>query len=156
QFVDRSDFPRVLLYVKETTVDSIKALVSAAKQACHDVCHLGGELVAYADFASQVPRTLIESTETSLVLVAAVLAYLAVVFGQEAQIPRLLLSSFWGTFFMVSAIAVSHVSMDFLKCVVASVLVGLTGDNAIQFLFAARRGSLRHGIESRGGASILT
>lgn len=46
--------------------------------------------------------------------------------------------------------------MDFLKCIFASVLVGLTGDNAIQYLFASGRRPLTEGIHRRGAASILT
>ena len=38
--------------------------------------------------------------------------------------------------------------------VFASVLVGLTGDNAIQYVAAGREGRLAEGIARRGGASI--
>jgi predicted RND superfamily exporter protein len=57
---------------------------------------------------------------------------------------------------MLILIAAFRINMDFMKCIVACVLVGLTGDNAIQYLFAARGRPLEVGIKSRGEASIQT
>ncbi len=90
--------------------------------AAHE-CSAAGSLVAYAEFAELIPRTLLESFLMSLGL--------------------------------VGAIAVLGIPANMMTCMFASVLVGLTGDNAIQFLLgASRRGGLEQGIELRGVASI--
>ena len=49
-----------------------------------------------------------------------------------------------------------QLKVNFLTCIFASVLVGLTGDNAIQFLFGSKRSALEVGVLKRGSASILT
>jgi uncharacterized protein len=132
------------------------AVQEAARAQCEGRCHLTGEMVAYGDFAAAVPRTLIESMGVSLILVSAVVAYLALALGQFRLTPVILLTAFWGTFLTLDLVAVLGIPLDFLKCVVASVLVGLTGDNAIQYLFASRGKGFGAGIERRGGASVQT
>ncbi len=123
QLVDPSGAPRALLYLKDISILDLQTLKTDVARLCpNKECHAGGDLVAYSDFSTFVPKTLIESMTLSLVLVLALL----------------------------------HIPMDFMKCIIASVLVGLTGDNAVQYLFAAGKSDLRTGVNRRGGASIIT
>jgi len=65
-----------------------------------------------------------------------------------------LASSFWGVAVMLTALWATRLPLSFLTCGFASVLVGLTGDNVIQYLFARADGRLDAGVRARAGASI--
>src|SRR5262249_40161640 len=77
KFVDKNYVPRILIYVKDTSSAAMQVLKARASEICRGQCHLGGEVVAYSDFASSIPKTLINSMLISLALVAATLVYLA-------------------------------------------------------------------------------
>lgn len=156
QLVDEDGGGRALLYLKDTTVHGLEALKSAAEKTCAGTCHLAGELVAYADFSSLIPMTLLHIMHLSLALVALVIAFLAIAFRQARFLPHLLITSFWGPLCMLTLMGFMGISMDFMKCTIISVLVGLTGDNAIQFLCASKRRSLSAGVAAQGGTSIQT
>lgn len=155
--IDQVGVPRAIFYLKEASVDSLQALKKSVAQLCPGgECHLGGDLIAYSDFSTRIPRTLIDSMVLSLFLVGTIIAFLAFAFGQQRFLLQFLASSFWGPCAMLFIIALLQVPMNFMKCIFAGVLVGLTGDNVIQYLFASKRGDIREGIASRGSASLQT
>jgi predicted RND superfamily exporter protein len=157
KLIDENGVPRAILYLKENSVDSLQLLKKSIAELCpNGECHVGGDLIAYSDFSTQIPRTLINSMVLSLLMVGSIIAFLAVCFGQQRFLPQMLASSFWGPCAMLFIIALLQVPMNFMKCIFAGVLVGLTGDNVIQYLFASKRGDIREGIASRGSASLQT
>lgn len=157
QVVDSDEIPRATLYINDVSIQGLKRLEGQVHQICpNGECRLAGELIAYADFASRVPKTLIDSMVVSLVLVGLIIAFIAFAFNKQRLLPQLLASSFWGPFVMLLILVAFSIPMDFLKCIVFSILIGLTGDNAIQYLFAAGDSELSSGVENRGGASIHT
>jgi predicted exporter len=109
--------------------------------------------VTYAEFSDRVPITLYRSLGTCLGLVGLLLAAL-VVMRRVRRKAVVLAASFWGVAMMMAALWVLRVPLNFLTCIFASVLVGLTGDNIIQYLFAGPHGRLAAGIRARGAASI--
>lgn len=156
QFIAKDDKTRVLFYLKDTSVLPVEKLKHIVSEKCHNNCHLGGEVVAYSDFSGLVPKTLIDSLITSLILVSIVICFLAIAHNKEKLIPSLLLSSFWGPFFTIMILGLMHSTLDFWKSIFASILVGLTGDNAIQYLFGSEKRDILKGIEDRGASSIIT
>jgi predicted RND superfamily exporter protein len=113
-----------------------------------------GELVSYADFGEAVPQTLLRSLATCLLLVGLLIAllYRSVGIGWGG---RAALSSALGPMAALAAVWAFGLHVNFVTAVFASVLVGLTGDNAVQFACAARGRSLRGAISHRGGAAAL-
>jgi hypothetical protein len=113
-----------------------------------------GELVSYADFGEVVPRTLLHSLGSCLLLVGLVIAllYRAAGLGWGG---RAALASAWGPAVALGIVWATGMHVNFLTCVFASVLVGLCGDNAVQFACGAGRGPLRAGIDRRAGAALL-
>jgi hypothetical protein len=156
QFVDSSDLSRAILFVKDTSAVPIQQLKMKVKGICGGDCHLGGEIVAYSDFAGSVPKTLMDSLLISLILVALIIGWLGYGLNKEHLSLKLILSSFWGPVLMIAFLGIAHSTLDFWKSIFASILVGLTGDNAIQYMFASKHRNLGSGISTRGGASILT
>ena len=113
-----------------------------------------GDLVSYADFGEAVPRTLLRSLGTCLLLVGLLVAllYRSAGLGWGG---RAMLASAFGPSAALAAVWLSGLHVNFVTAVFASVLVGLTGDNAVQFACAAHGGSLRGAIARRGGAAVL-
>ena len=66
----------------------------------------------------------------------------------------MIISSFWGPAVLLCMIYLLDISINFVTCIIASTLVGLTGDNAIQFLFASNSDNLSDGILERGASSF--
>jgi predicted RND superfamily exporter protein len=156
QLIDKKDVPRALLFVRDVSVLNLQKIKSVGNEICGNRCHMGGDLIAYSDIAAEIPKTLIDSMAASIALVAGVLGFIAIALRRTKHLLVMLLSSFWGPCLMVIMMAVLHIPMDFLKCIFASTLVGLAGDNAIQYLYASEEESLHDGIEEHGGASIQT
>lgn len=135
---------RIVLYVKSASLESIAKLKRKIEmEICRQYeCRLVGEIVAYADFVRSVSETLFESLTSGLVSIVALISILAFirldlsVFPYIA--PRIIASLLWGPMAMLSLLALSQVALNMVTLICASVVVGLTGDNAIQFLFARR------------------
>jgi predicted RND superfamily exporter protein len=113
-----------------------------------------GDLVSYAEFSDVVPRTLLHSLATCLVLVGLLIWLLFRAVGLGGGLQAVLASAF-GPAAALSATWAAGIQVSFVTAVFASVLVGLTGDNAVQFACAARSGSIRGAIARRGGAAAL-
>jgi predicted RND superfamily exporter protein len=112
-----------------------------------------GDLIAYSEFAGAVPRALLTSLLTCLLLVGVVVALVVRARGTKPVI-GVLLASAWGPALVLAVISWTGVPVNFLTCVFAGVLVGLTGDNALQFVCAGPDRSIVAGASSRGAASI--
>jgi hypothetical protein len=155
--VDEEGRIRILLFINDVAIEAINGLKKQASQICQQTgCHLGGELVAYAQFAGYVPKTLFESLGASLILVAIIITFLCFAFGKQKILLSMLISSFWGPIVMIVIMGFTRTTLDFWRSLFASILVGLAGDNGIQFLFASRKKDLAEGISERGGSSVVT
>lgn len=153
QYGDR----RYNLFLHSGDTESIAQLQKQVQEICQGhSCYLAGVPIVYSEFSQKVPETLLSSFSLSLVLVSGVLVWLVFCCGSLRQAPWILLSSFWGPSLMLLLISAFSIKVNFLTCIFASVLVGLTGDNAIQFLVAARGKSLQTGLRRGGGAALVS
>jgi len=158
KFADRylsdSQDERAILYLKTTNTQKLNDLRSFVANLCpsHE-CWVGGEIIAFADFSRSLIHTLFDSFFLSLVLVGIVIVYLAWASRKHSYF-SLIIASFWGPAVILCLIYAFDLSINFVTCIIASTLVGLTGDNAIQFIFAAKDDSLEKGIEERGPSSL--
>ena len=145
---------RALLYMKDTDIIEVNRMRAEARRLCpNQECHLAGSLVSYGEFGDRVLGTLLSSLGLSLVLVAVVLLYLMTALGIQKK-TLVLLSAMWGPGALLCLFYVLHIPIFYVTSMFASVLVGLAGDNTIQYLFGARDKTLKKGIEQLGGATI--
>ncbi len=56
---------------------------------------------------------------------------------------------------MALILAISRIELNFLTSVFTSILVGICGDNAIQFLLASRNKNISHNMEQRSSGSVV-
>jgi predicted RND superfamily exporter protein len=149
------DSLRAKIYLNKTSLRDINEMRKYVEEdlCAEKECALSGALVAYAEFSQTVPKTLLISLGTSLIMVLLVL--LVLWRGKkDAPLWPLLVSGFWGVAFILVLLAVSQFKLNFVTCVVLAILVGMTGDNAIHFLLGGS--DLKKGIEEKQGASVLT
>jgi predicted RND superfamily exporter protein len=145
---------RAMVYLSSSNTAKVEALRESVAQICaKKECSLAGEVVAFAEVSQSFIKTLFESFIVSLVLVAAVIGFL-VMARRSKKLFSLLIASFWGPFAMLAVILWGGAEINSVTCIVASTVVGLTGDNAIQFLFSSKRRSLLEGVEKVSGGSL--
>lgn len=157
RYVNGEGKARLVLYLSSMELLKLNTLLAGVKAACAPVgCFAAGPLVAYSDFCDHVLGTLIKSLAVSLFLVGLVILGLGLSLGfrwREALFP-VAISCLFGPAFVILAQAVSGLDLNFFTSVVAGVLVGISGDNAIQYLWAGRKTGLLTGIDRQGGGSV--
>ncbi len=152
---------RAVLYLKEIEMKEMNVMRHyILRELCpNQECALAGALVAYADFSQMVPETLLDSFLLSLVLVFLCLLGLAYYTGNINRFPALFATALWGVAVTLILMAGLQVRVNFVTCVVVSILVGMTGDNTIQYLLGSmdsEEDSLENGIKERSGGSVIT
>jgi predicted RND superfamily exporter protein len=145
---------RSILLLNTTNTEKINLLRDKVKLLCPKrECYLTGEIIGFADFSKSLIHTLFSSLFVSLLLVSITIAFLVYI-SKNKNFINIILSSFWGPAVLLCSIYIFDISINFVTCIVASTLVGLTGDNAIQFLFASREKNLDEGIKQRSISSL--
>jgi uncharacterized protein len=146
---------RATLYLKSSDLGEIRHTVSAIQNACRGMaCRPVGESMVYLEYAQRVSRTLFESFAVSLALVGGVLLLLSFGTGIRTQL-LILYTSCWGPVAMIGVMALFKTAINPVTGIFAAILVGLTGDNAIQYLFAGRDSDLESGVRRQASASVL-
>ena len=155
-FFSQSKRSRAILYVRDTHTEPMMKLLRAIEVLCGVDCSATSESAAHAEFSARVPQAFVESFATSLAMVCFILLLLV---GLLTQAPRpyvaILLSTMWGPFVILSLFWLFDTNINFMACLFMTVLIGLAGDNAIQFLFAARKSKLSDGLSRRGSGSLF-
>jgi predicted RND superfamily exporter protein len=145
---------RVVVYLKTSNTEKLNSLRRKIETLCpQNECWLAGDFVGFADFSQSLISTLFESLLLSILIVSSFIVFLAYYFKHRWLIAGFLFSSLWGPAVLLSLIYFYGISINFVTCVVASSLVGLTGDNAIMFL--CNKGSdIEEGIKQRALGSV--
>ncbi len=146
---------RAILYLKSLERVDLEALVVAVEKSCpNKECALASGLTSYVEFGDRVLRTLFESLFISLALVLLIIFTLAKYKGSK-NIFALCISSIWGPFALVVVFYVFQVPVFFITTICAAVLVGLSGDNSIQFIFNEKGNDINKSVSQLGVASLL-
>ncbi len=149
-----NDESRAILYLNKTDIVEINKFRDQVEKICQGQCHLAGTLVSYGEFGERVLSTLMSSLGLSLVLVSIVLSFLILALKKEGFLP-LILSAVWGPLALLALFVILRIPIFYVTSIFASILVGLAGDNTIQYLFSSSKGTYSDGIKKLGSASIL-
>ncbi|PIP94194.1 MAG: hypothetical protein COW00_13275 [Bdellovibrio sp. CG12_big_fil_rev_8_21_14_0_65_39_13] len=137
---------RHILYFKNSEFQSLKKSLQEIRNICKNDCQLIGEIVSYNEFMDKVPLALMKSLGISLALVGLIIFGMALIF-RYPKAWAFTLGSLWGPSCLLIMMAIMNIQINFLSCVFICMMVGLTGDNGIQFLFAEKREGKGRGIE---------
>ncbi len=151
---DTYDEERAIVYVAQQDIESINRLYQWVQRKCGDSCYLAGSLASYGEFGQRVLSTLMESLVMSLVLVSLILIFLCLAKDVSAIYP-IVISAIWGPMAMIFYFVTFRIPIFYITSMFASILVGLAGDNSIQFIFSKSRGSPLEGVKNLGHSSTL-
>lgn len=145
-------YTRATVFVRSMDLSRMNELLTTLSSLCGSDCKAVGEGVIYTDFTLTVTQTLWYSFILTLVLISLVLGWLSY---RKRILWKLVLSSFWGPVVMIGICALLKVPLNLTTAIFVTVLAGLTGDNAIQYLFSARKRPIQTGIARQGSCSII-
>ncbi|MCB0422745.1 MAG: hypothetical protein KDD61_17225 [Bdellovibrionales bacterium] len=148
---------RAVLYVKGLDIVDINEMRQRAKKLCpNQECWLAGSLVSYGELGERILATLYKSLGGSLILVSLILFTLAYSLKRKHIFP-LILSAMWGPMALLLIFYIFKVPVYYITSMVASILVGLAGDNAIQFLFFSSKSeeNYNHGLNQLSSISLV-
>ncbi len=147
---------RVLLFSQTTDVVRVSKMRKEVSAICGEDCYLANILVSYSEFGLKILDTLTDSFGMSMIDISLLILLLCLFMNVKDVIP-LILSSLWGPVTLISIFLFFDIGIYFATSVVMSVLVGISGDNGLHFLFAkGKNKSLEDGIDEMGLASVLT
>lgn len=153
-FIGLDGSQRVTLYLSDNSTVAFTKLKDQLTRLCSaEDCQLVGSLYTKTQFTQVVAETFIESSILSLVLIVAILIFLALSLGRIREALPMIIASLWAPLALFSIIKCFEISINFITCIVITVLVGLAGDNVIQFLFAGRKSTLAGIGHLKGGAA---
>lgn len=145
---------RAVLYIRDTNTVQIDQLIEASQKICpNGECSLAGSLVSYAEFGNRVLSTFLESLGASLLLVVGILLYLLRAKGAGGYFAAIT-SAMWGPFAILCLFTLLKIPVTYVTSTFAAILVGLAGDNTIQYVFGSKKASLTAGVDNRGATSV--
>ncbi len=148
----RDGTKRHLLLLKSYDSDSVQDIDRRISEVCRD-CFLAGQSLVYAEYNRRLGSTLTSGFVESLVSVVILL--LALTWLKEPGLyGPILVSILVGPLAMVTLIALLGIPVNVVTCVFFAVIVGLTGDNAIQFLFSEGK-TFQDKMHDRSEASLV-
>lgn len=147
---------RALLYLNDSDLIKYRSLKASVLRLCEGgLCFIAGPLDVYTEYTYVISRTLPLHLVVSLVLILIVMQMLI----WALKTPHgwaLIATSFWGPLIMLSVLTFFQVPLNVYTCNFGTILVGLTGDNAIQFMFAGKKGTLEDGVAGSRDGAIFT
>ena len=131
-------------------------MVALALNLCpQGECELLGPAISYNEFSARVIPTLVESLMVCLLLIVGILGFLCRATA-VAHPFKIIFSSLWGSVSVIGVLKVLNLDVNYVVCIFASVLVGIAGDNAIQFMFSPERHdqNINGGIDDKGAGAL--
>ena len=154
-YQSNTGWTREFLYLKDASLDKLDALKQKTSAFCKDDdCFLVGALAAYLDFSKKIIPSLMKSFFVSLALVAFIIVLLAWNFVGLKTLFWLIICSFWGVFMMLGFYYFADFPVNYVSCIFAAILVGMAGDNGIQYVCKSRNKNINYGVSQLGVGSI--
>lgn len=149
------DIHRAQIFLNTMEMDDVKVIIKQFKDICeNEKCTLVGSLISYNEFSIKILNTLFSSLGLSVILV--VLLLLSIKHNTTwREMTALVASSLWGPLILLTLFIIFRIPLTFVSCICASLLEGLAGDNAIQFIFSSRKGSLSQSVDALSEGSLI-
>lgn len=143
------------LFLRTNSLKLVEEIAQMTQNICDRTkCQLTGALPIFVDFSKEVVNSLFKSFGLSLLLVSLFLLFY-MWWNEFTDYIPILVSALFGPIVMMGFLVWFHVPINFVSFFIAAILVGLAGDNAIQFIYSAKGGRLSSGIDSCASSSIL-
>ncbi len=132
---------RFIFYFNNNNTELFLDIDKRVKKLCpKNSCFLAGNFHSFAEFNEKVMRTLNKSLFTCMLLVAGLLIFISYSLKRDFLFSfKLTMSSLWGPFAVLIVLYLFRTPIFFISSICFAYLIGLTGDNAIQFLLAGEK-----------------
>jgi predicted RND superfamily exporter protein len=149
---------RAQVFLDTMDMDQVRSVIHSVDSFCpKEECALVGSLISYNEFSTRVLQTLFSSLGVSLLLVGLIILGISRHLSWRER-AACLIASAWGPLCLLALFILFNIPLFFVTCVCASVLVGLAGDNAIQFILKAQRkgqSGVSQAVDQLGDASLI-
>lgn len=145
---------RAIVYLNSMENDIIDDFIKFTENICQDRCQLVGTIISYSEFSGRVLNTLFESFLISIIQVIIIIFLLRGNLGLRETI-YCIISSVWGPIALLAIFVWFKIPVFFISSMCAAVLVGLAGDNAIQFIFSSKKKSFATAVDQLSEASLI-
>jgi predicted RND superfamily exporter protein len=142
---------RAIVYVNSFDTKDIPRIVQRMEKICKDNCEISSEIIVSKDYALGILKTLYDSALFGFLSIIILISWLVLCTNKKYFIP-IIISTLWASFILLILVIIFQFKINVVTCVALSVLIGLAGDNAIQFLLLQEK-TLRHSIDDVGEAS---
>ncbi len=140
RYISKNLNMRQIIYLKSINFIDLKKMKSQIKNICGENCKLVGEIISYIEFMEKIPLGFMKSLGISVFLVAFIIFIIALI--QKFPSPlNFTLANIWGPSILIIMMSLLDIHVNFLSCVFVTMMIGLTGDNAIQVLLAHKEES---------------
>jgi predicted RND superfamily exporter protein len=145
------------LFVKDIELASLTRLLKRVRSLCKTTCEPYGSMVTYEEYSSTIIPSLFRSLSVAFLFVTLTLGWLAWRSRQLTRLPQILAGSFWGPLTLIGLFFLLDMPVNFVTSIFGSVLVGITGDNGIQYLLSGHddNASFESGVDAKGVASFV-
>jgi len=125
---------RAFIHVNSTEVGELISFSKTILELCAPLrCVLSGSTLLYAEFTAELRQTLFSSLAIAFLIIGLILCFLAhQTHSKNASI--LILTMCWGPVLVFTVMILLGIPVSFVTCIFGGILMGLAGDNAIQFL----------------------
>lgn len=153
---ESNEYKRAVIYLKNVNTVEMEKFQNFVQKVCANDCLLSGQALVYLELNKRVSYAMLESFVTSIILVLFIIFLIMRVLKiKGARFKDVALASLVAPLFMITLIALIQTPVNVVTSIFFAALVGLTGDNAIQYLFASSGGTLDKGLKLRGDASLV-
>ncbi len=145
---------RSVIFLKSNSPNDLTKIHEIVDTSCPKEAAIVGQSDVYREASLVLSKTLAESFLVSLLIVICIILYLQKRLGNR-QYFIVPLSLLGGPLFLVSGMALLNIPISPFNSMFLAILVGITGDNAIQYLFVKEGADIHEGVEVNGPASII-
>jgi predicted RND superfamily exporter protein len=145
-------YTRVPLYTNSLDLAVLRKVMTNTESICQGECFLAGQTVVYLEYSDRISQSLVDSLSASIITVAFLLFALAYI-QKSPHALALTISSIWAPFVMMGFLWWWQVPVTSVTSIFFALIVGWTGDNAIQYMFANE--DILQGAEERASATLM-
>lgn len=142
---------RIIAYIKSYDTKDVPVVVSRIQNICGNSCSITSEIIVSKDYAVGILQTLYDSAISGFFSIILLILWLVMTLSKKHTVP-VLLSTLWASFMLLILVIAFQFKINVVTCVALSILIGLAGDNAIQFLLL-QKDTLSNSVEEIGEAS---
>ncbi len=141
------------VYLHTANSSEVLKIKEDIEEICSKRCQVTGDTAAWAESSSVAVQTLFESFALSFFSIVVLIVLLSNHHPWQVQ-ASVILSSSWGPLMLIFCIWLFGIRIDFVLSTLLSILAGLSGDNAIQFLFQSKY-RLNQSVDRQKEASLI-